>query len=261
MQELDLFALKEEKRVTTPYGPPSSALSCGTFCGVECVLINRHGDGHRVMPTSINYRANVYALKEEGCSHVIATTACGSLKEEIVPGHFVIIDQFIDRTTKRQSTFYDGQPGSLNGICHIPMKQPFCEKLRNILVASCIQENITCHASGTTVTLEGPRFSSYAESHLFRSWGASVVNMTTVPEVILANEMGLLYAAVAMVTDYDCWRDDHESVSVENVLKVMNENREKAIKILCACVKMAAEQEWDVEVNDAKQVAQSSVML
>lgn len=164
------------------------------------------------MPTNINYRANIYALKQEGCSHVIATTACGSLREEFRPGDFAILDQFIDRTTKRPSTFYDGAATSPPGVCHIPMAYPFCDRTRQLLldVARDIIGLWCVHDHATMVTVEGPRFSSRAESLMFRSWGADLINMTTVPEVVLAKEAGLSYASIAMVTDYDCWRDTSE---------------------------------------------------
>ena len=162
----------------------------------------------------INYRACIWALKEEGCTHVLVTTACGSLQEHIHPGDVVIIDQFIDRTHKREQSFYGGDSGiGLPGICHMPMDLPFCERTRQILIQACKQEGIPCHERGVTVTIQGPRFSSKAESALFRSWGADLVNMTTVPEVCLAKEAGLCYASIALPTDYDCWREAGEPVS------------------------------------------------
>ena len=168
------------------------------------------------MPTDVNYRANVHALKQEGCSHVIATTACGSLREEFHPGDFAILDQFIDRTTKRSSTFYDGATSSPSGICHIPMAFPFCAHTRQVLLDVAKGIDVSMHDRATMVTVEGPRFSSRAESLMFRSWGGDLINMTTVPEVVLAREAGLSYASIAMVTDYDCWRDsseDHVSIN------------------------------------------------
>ncbi len=160
------------------------------------------------MPSLVNYRANIWALRLQGCTHVLATTACGSLREEIEPGHIVILDQFIDRTHKRKATFYDGKEGSPKGICHIQMDHPFCERTRDILIRCAKEVGLTCHDKGTTVTIEGPRFSSKAESNLFRSWSCDVVNMTTVPEVCLAKEAGLCYASIGLPTDYDCWKDE-----------------------------------------------------
>ena len=148
----------------------------------------------------------MYALKEEGCTHVIVTTACGSLQEHIHPGDIVIIDQFIDRTTKRPLTFYDGTPGGPVGVSHIPMADPFCNRTRSVLARAVESLGISFHRKGTVVTIEGPRFSTRAESCLFRSWGAELVNMTTVPEVCLAKELGMCYASIALPTDYDCWK-------------------------------------------------------
>ena len=160
------------------------------------------------MPTIVNYRANIEALKLSGCTHIIATTACGSLKEEIHPGDIIFLDQFIDRTQKREQTFYDGKPGSKKGVCHIQMDRPFCEKTRSILIKAARELDLKHFETGTTVTIEGPRFSSKAESMLFRSWECDVVNMTTVPEVCLAKEAGICYASIGLPTDYDCWKDE-----------------------------------------------------
>jgi 5'-methylthioadenosine phosphorylase len=179
------------------------ALIIGKISGVDCVLLARHGRKHDVSPTNINYRANIWALKEAGCTHILASTACGSLKEEIKPGNLVILDSFIDCTTKRELTFFDGKtPGCPPGICHIPMDSAYDEETRKALIETAKELGIVCHPSGTSVCIEGPRFSTRAESNVYRSWGAATVNMTTVPEAQLAKEAGLLYASVAMATDY-----------------------------------------------------------
>ena len=160
-------------------------------------------------------------------THILASTACGSLKEEVKPGDLVFIDQFIDRTTKRHQTFYEGQE-----VCHIPMGEPFCDKLRDLFAESADSLKISNHKKGTMITIEGPRFSTKAESNLFRSWGADVINMTTVPEAVLAREAGLCYASIAMATDYDCWHESEESVNVEMILAVMKKNADNVVKIL-----------------------------
>ena len=175
---------------------------------IGCILMHRHGRKHNLSPTAVNYRANIYALKEEGCTHLIATTACGSLQEHIHPGEVVLIDQFIDRTTKRSPTLFDGTPGAPLGICHMQMGEPFCNHTRSVIARAAESLNIKCHTEGTVVTIEGPRFSSKAESILYRSWGCDVVNMTTIPEVTLAKEAGLCYASIALPTDYDSWRGE-----------------------------------------------------
>ncbi|MEM2112005.1 MAG: S-methyl-5'-thioadenosine phosphorylase [Candidatus Bathyarchaeia archaeon] len=221
--------LKEAKEVEveTVYGKPSSALSLGKIKGVDVVLLSRHGKKHTIMPTNVPYQANIWALKDTGCTHILATTACGSLREEIKPGDFVFIDQFIDRTTKRKSTFYEKDI-----VCHIPMAEPFCPNLRKLLYEQAKKLGFKCHEKGTVVTIEGPRFSSRAESHMFRQWGGDVINMTTVPEVVLAREAGLHYATIAMPTDYDCWKPGEEAVDVSMVLKTFKANAEKVQKLL-----------------------------
>lgn len=213
--------LKELKKIKvhTPYGRLSSFVSIGKVEGIDCVVLSRHGDMHSILPSDVNFRANIYALKELGVTHILATTACGSLKEEIKQGDFVFIDQFIDMTKKRSQTFYEGQD-----ICHIPMAEPFCDYLRKLLTDNAVKLGLRHHSKGTVITIEGPRFSSRAESNLFRSWKCDVINMTTVPECVLAREAGIHYAAIAMVTDYDCWRIDEESVTADMVGKIMNEN-------------------------------------
>lgn len=216
----------EQRKVHTPYGSPSDMVTIGTVGGIGVAVIPRHGDSHRIYPSNVNFRANIYALKELGVTHIIAPTACGSLKENIKPGELVVLDQFIDRTTKRHQTFYEGQE-----VMHIPMADPFCESLRKLLHHTAVTLGIPCHPVGTTVTIEGPRFSTRAESNLFRSWGADVINMTTVPEAVLAREAGIHYAAIAMVTDYDCWKHGEE-VSLEKVLHTMKQNAENVKSVI-----------------------------
>jgi len=212
------------------------------------------------MPSSINFRANIHALKQEGCTHVISTTACGSLQEHIQPGHIVILDQFIDRTSKRETTFYDGKPGSLPGICHMQMDQPFCKKTCSVLIKAAKKLQLKCHETGTVVTIEGPRFSSKAESMMFRSWGCDVINMTTIPEVCLTKEAGLCYASIALPTDYDCWKD--EPVNVERVMKALKENGEKGKQLILAAVPLIAQEAgWTDTIRDLQELVKTSVML
>ncbi|MBU4332775.1 S-methyl-5'-thioadenosine phosphorylase [Patescibacteria group bacterium] len=234
LENLDILQDKKEEKVNTPYGRTSDVVvtgrigdpsaSSGHF--VDVVIIPRHGREHTIKPTDVNYRANIWAMKELGVTHILAPTACGSLKEEIKPGDFVILDQFIDRTTKREQTFYEGR------VCHIPMAEPFCPKLRELIYKTAQQLGIRSHKWGTIITIEGPRFSTKAESYIFRQWGADVVNMTTVPEVVLAREAGICYAAIAMATDYDCWREASEAVTIEMILETMKENAQNMKKLL-----------------------------
>ncbi len=227
LDDPDILSQVEEKTVTTPFGEPSSAVTCGRIEGVEVAILARHGKKHTIYPSAVNFRANIWALKSLGCSHILAATACGSLREEIEPGHLVFLDQFIDRTTKRASTFYD-----TDRVCHIPMGDPFCPELRKLLIERAASQGIKHHPTGTMVTIEGPRFSTRAESHLFRSWGCHVINMTTVPEVTLAREAGLCYASMAMSTDYDCWHESEEHVTIEMILEIMKQNAENVIRLI-----------------------------
>ncbi|XP_072027702.1 S-methyl-5'-thioadenosine phosphorylase-like [Amphiura filiformis] len=260
LDDPDILQNRQEKYVDTPFGKPSDALVIGTIGSVECVLLARHGRRHDIHPSKINFRANIHALKQEGCTHVIVTTACGSLKEDIHPGDVVLLDQFIDRTTKRIQTFYDGEENSLKGVCHIPMHTPFCPETRKILKQSLDHLGFRYHPTGTMVTIEGPRFSSRSESKMFRMWGGDVINMTTVPEVVLAKEAGLCYAAIALATDYDCWRDDEEAVTVEAVLKTFKQNADRGMKVLLDVIPRIGEQDWTAVVKEYRTTAKESVM-
>lgn len=255
-----LFEAISESTQDTPYGAPSDVLREGLISGVPCVLLARHGRRHTIMPTNVNYRANLWALKARGCTHVLVSTACGSLQEEIRPGDFVILDQFIDRTTKRSQTFHDGEEGHEAGILHLPMNIPFCPDTSAHLRKCCEELGYSVHPTGTVVTVEGPRFSSKAESCMFRQWGAHVINMTTVPEVVLARELGLCYAAMAMATDYDCWREGQEAVTVEAVLATFRSNAEKATNVLKMAVAKIAAEDWKERIN-ALQTSVSSNKL
>ena len=218
-----------EEEISTPYGNPTSVLTHGTINGKEVVLISRHGKQHQYSPTEVNYRANIFALKEAGVTHILATTACGSLKEEIGRGHFVVLDQFIDFTKQRINTYADS---FASGIVHTPMATPFDETLNKFFIQSATSLSFPVHPKGTVVTIEGPRFSTKAESKMFRLWGADVINMSIATEVALANELKIPYAAIAMSTDYDCWKDDEAPVSWEEILKVFHQNVDNVKKVL-----------------------------
>jgi 5'-methylthioadenosine phosphorylase len=226
----DIFSNPRDEKVTTPYGDPSSALKHGTIEGVKVILLARHGREHTIPPTQVNYRANIAALKTAGCSHIIATTAVGSLREEIRRGDLIIIDQFIDFTKQRKMSFHESFEA--HKPVHCPMADPYDAKLRRILIDECKVLGYPFHERGTVITIEGPRFSTRAESFMFRSFGADIINMSVATETALANEIGISYAAVAMSTDYDCWRSDEEPVSWEAILKVFNENSTKVTTLL-----------------------------
>jgi len=230
LDDLDIFQDSRDEEVTTSYGKPSSKLKFGSINGVEVVLLARHGRDHSIPPTQVNNRANICALRDAGCTHILATTACGSLREEIGRGDIVILDQFIDFTRSRKLSFFEEfSNGEVN---HTPMANPFDIKLRKMLNESCNQMNLSYHKTGTVVTIEGPRFSTKAESHMFRMWGCDVINMSIAPESILANEIKIPYAAIAMSTDYDCWKEDEEPVSWDAILEVFKENVENVTNLL-----------------------------
>lgn len=231
LENLDIFKEKKEISLETIYGKPSDVLIEGKIKNIPVAVLARHGRKHSIMPSAVNYRANIHALKQQGCTHVLASTACGSLREEIKPGDLVMLNQFIDRTTKRASTFYDKDK-----VCHISMANPFCEKLRAVLVETAKQLKLPFHEKGTIVTIEGPRFSTKAESLLFRQWNADVINMSTVPEVVLAREAGLCYAAVAMSTDYDCWHPHEKAVTWEIIARRMKENAENVTRLFLEAI-------------------------
>ena len=235
----DIFENPKDLTISTSWGKPSAPLKLGKIAGVEVALLGRHGREHTIPPSQVNYRANIQALKDIGCTHLLASTAVGSLREEIGRGHLVILDQFIDFTKQRAMSFHESfaphQP------VHAPMAEPFDKALRTILIEACAHHGFTFHPRGTVVTIEGPRFSTRAESHMFRAWGADIINMSVATEVALANEAGIPYAAVAMSTDYDCWKEDEEPVSWEAVLEVFNSNASKVTTLLVdAIARLAA---------------------
>ncbi len=224
----------KEMKVGTPFGEPNSSLLIGKIENKEVVLLSRHGRKHAIPPTQVNSRANIYALKEVECTHIVTTTACGSLREEICRGDFIFPDQFIDFTRHRKITFFEEfNEGDLK---HVPMADPFDNNLRNILINSANELQLKHHSTGTIITIEGPRFSTRAESRMFRMWGADVINMSIAPEVILANELCIPYATIAMSTDYDSWKDNEEPVSWEEVLKVFNQNVNNVIRLIIKAI-------------------------
>ncbi len=211
------------RRVESPWGEASDELLFGTLEGVACVFLPRHGRGHLLSPTYLNYRANIDVLKRAGVTHVISMSAVGSLKAELPPGHFVIVDQFIDRSFAREKSFF-GQ----GCVAHVSMAHPVCPLLGDVLEASARAVDVPVVRGGTYLVMEGPQFSTKAESELYRSWGCAVIGMTNMPEAKLAREAELHYATVAMVTDYDCWHVDHAHVTVDAVVRVMTQNAERA---------------------------------
>jgi 5'-methylthioadenosine phosphorylase len=232
----DILSNPTDEVLTTPYGETSSPLKRGVINGIDVAILARHGREHRIPPTQVNYRANIAALKAAGCTHIIATTAVGSLREEIHRGDLVIPDQFIDFTKQRKMTFHESfEP---NKPEHCAMSDPYDAHLRRLLIDECRKLNYRCHEFGTVVTIEGPRFSTRAESHMYRAWGADIINMSISTETALANEAGVPYAAVAMSTDYDCWKTGEEAVTWEAVYKTFSQNVEKVTNLLVKIIPM-----------------------
>jgi 5'-methylthioadenosine phosphorylase len=233
----DIDGLQRAKRVTvpTPFGSPSSAVLLGELDGVRVAFLSRHGQGHRFSPSEINYRANIYALKSIGVRRVISLSAVGSMKESVKPGNVVVPDQFIDLTKRRISTFFEG-----GVVAHVAFADPVCASLAAALLGAGRSVGATVHQGGTYVCMEGPQFSTKAESYLYRQWGVSVIGMTNLPEAKLAREAELCYATVALVTDYDCWHQTEKPVTVEAILATLCQNVEVAKRLLRAAVKSAA---------------------
>jgi 5'-methylthioadenosine phosphorylase len=221
----DIEGLSETawEKIETPWGDPSDALLAGKFHGIKVVFLPRHGRGHKISPTGLNYRANIHAMKSLGVTDLISLSAVGSLKAELPPGHFVIVDQFIDRSFAREKSFFG------NGcVAHVSMAHPVCPRIGDALQEAAAELGLPCSRGGTYLVMEGPQFSTLAESNLYRSWGCAVIGMTNMPEAKLAREAEINYATVAMVTDYDCWHEDHDAVTVDAVVKVLFENADKA---------------------------------
>ena len=226
----------QEGSIETPYGKVNFV--SGKIQDIEVFIISRHGKKHEITPTNVNSKGNIFTLKKLNCNYVIATTAVGSLREDIIPGDIIILDQLIDFTRHRHITFHDDFK---EGVKHISLADPFSEKLRGKLIESCVELQLPFHNTGTVITIEGPRFSTRAESNLFRRWGADVINMSTSPEAILARESDLEYAVIALSTDYDCWKDGEEDVSFEMIMKRVEKNADKAKSLILKTIEKFSE--------------------
>jgi 5'-methylthioadenosine phosphorylase len=241
-----------EVAVETPFGDPSDRLVLGTLEGRKVAFLARHGKGHRILPSELNFRANIYALKSLGCTSILSVSAVGSLKEEHKPTDFVIPDQFIDRTFARTATFFgDGIVG------HVGFGDPVCPIVVDTFVKACAEVGVVGKRGGTYVCMEGPQFSTRAESNLYRQWGADVIGMTNLQEAKLAREAEMSYATLAMVTDYDCWREGHDDVTVEQVIAVMHQNSGNAQKVVKAAVRLLP---TDLSASPAQTAAKWAIM-
>jgi 5'-methylthioadenosine phosphorylase len=222
---------REERRVSTPFGDPSGPYVLGTLKGKRVAFLARHGVGHRQMPTELNYRANIFGMKLLGVEYILSASAVGSLQEKYVPQHLVVPDQFFDRTKGRVSTFFG------NGlVAHVAFAHPVCGRLGEIAYDACRQAGATVHKGGTYVCMEGPQFSTLAESRLYRSWGMDIIGMTNLQEAKLAREAEICYATIALVTDYDCWHPDHDSVTVEMIVANLMANAKTAQRVIADAV-------------------------
>jgi len=225
--DLPGLANVREERVASPWGEPSAPLRIGEIDGLPVVFLSRHDQGHRLSPSDINYRANIDALKRAGVTDLVSLSACGSFKENLPPGTFVLVDQFVDRTHKRESSFF-----GKGMVAHVSMAHPVAPLLRKRLGEAALAENMPTNWGGTYVCIEGPQFSTYAESMTYKELGYSVIGMTNMPEAKLAREAEICYASVAMVTDFDCWHETHAAVTVEHIAQVLMENAEKAKRLI-----------------------------
>lgn len=231
LYEMEGLTDLEEIALDTPFGAPSDAYMSGRLGELRLIFLPRHGRGHRLLPGEINYLANIHGFKQLGAEYIVSVSAVGSLREEIVPGHIVVPDQFIDRTRGRRSTFFGG-----GVVGHISFADPVCAGMRGVLIEAARAAGATVHDKGTYVVMEGPAFSTRAESHLYRSWGADIIGMTNLPEAKLAREAEICYATLALPTDYDCWREGEEHVSVEAVVQTLRDNVARAKQVLRGAV-------------------------
>lgn len=232
LYEMDALVDRKEVRIDTPWGEPSDAFITGRIAERPVAFLARHGRGHRIMPSNLNFRANICGLKKLGVEYILSFSAVGSLREELEPIHFVLPDQFFDRTRGRVSTFFeDGL------VAHITFSHPICSTLADVAEAACRAAGVTVHRGGTYCCMEGPAFSTLAESNLYRSWGLDVIGMTNLQEAKLAREAEMSYCTVAMVTDYDCWHPGHDAVTVETVIEYLTKNSANAQKVAIEAVK------------------------
>lgn len=219
------------RRVTSPFGAPSDDLCFGKLDGQPVVFLPRHGRGHRIPPSELNYRANIDVLKRSGVTDILSLSAVGSLREDLPPGSFVLVDQFIDRTFSRENSFF-----TAGCVAHVSMARPVCGRLGDALMEAARDVELPVHRGGTYLVMEGPQFSTLAESRLYKSWGCDVIGMTNMPEAKLAREAEICYATVAMVTDFDCWHPDHDAVTVDQIIAVLQKNADQARALVRAVI-------------------------
>ena len=233
LYDIEGLEVKEKRTVDTPFGKPSDEITIGELAGRECLFLPRHSTKHSIMPSEINFRANIYALKVLGASRVVSVTAVGSLKEEVAPLDVLLVDQFVDRTNQARPTTFFGE----GIVAHIPFAEPICSELREMIYEVNGDLDVKVHEKGTYINMEGPAFSTKAESFLYKSWGIDVIGMTNMAEARLAREAGICYATIALVTDYDCWHESEEDVSTDMILDNMRKNIAVAKKMIVNTIK------------------------
>lgn len=248
LYKMEGLEVTEKVTIETPYGNPSDEIILGNLAGTKMAFLPRHGVGHFIPPSEINFRANIFAMKKIGVEKIISVSAVGSMKEEYPPGHFVVPDQFIDRTHRRISTFF-----TTGLVGHVSLADPICEATSTVLFQAAQKAGATVHKGGTYICIEGPQFSTRAESNVYRQWGVDVIGMTNVTEAKLAREAGLCYSTLALVTDYDCWHIEEEAVTLEAVLEIMHQNVERAQKVINDLVPMLGNVETCGCADAAKQ--------
>ncbi|XP_017847235.1 purine nucleoside phosphorylase [Drosophila busckii] len=243
---------RKEYAVCTPFGKPSDVIIDGIIENVYCCLLTRNGRLHDIMPTNINFRANIWAMRKLGCTHILVTHTVSSLRENIQPGVLVVPHDIIDNTSKRVQTFYDGAVGSPIGVCHLPMYPAFCERTRNHLLRASKELELPVHSKGTVITVEGPRYSTVAENDMYRKWGADLLSMTLCPEAILAKEAGILYASLSLVTNKECWCTNQPIATTHEIIYTFKKQLVNVQKVLINAIKGIAKEDWTEDILKAK---------
>ncbi|XP_034475455.1 purine nucleoside phosphorylase [Drosophila innubila] len=243
---------RKECAVCTPFGKPSDIIIEGSIENVKCALLSRSGRLHDIMPSNINYRANIWAMRKLGCTHILVTHTVSSLREIINQGDLVVPHDIIDNTTKRAQTFYDGVVGSPFGVCHLPMYPVFCERARGHLLKAANELELQVHSKGTAITLEGPRYSTIAENNLYRNWGADLISMTLCPEAALAKEAGILYASLGFVTNKECWCANQQIANTHEIIYTFRKQVDKVQKVLINAIRGISQEDWAEDILKAK---------
>ncbi|XP_023169636.1 purine nucleoside phosphorylase [Drosophila hydei] len=243
---------RQECAVCTPFGKPSDIIIEGKIENCNCALLSRNGRLHDIMPTNVNYRANIWAMRKLGCTHILVTHTVSSLRESIQSGDIVVPHDFIDNTTKRCQTFYDGAVGSPFGVCHLPMYPAFCDRTRLHLINAARELNLPVHSRGTVLTIEGPRYSTVAENSLYRNWGADLLSMTLCPEAVLAKEAGILYASLSFVTNKECWCTNQPIATTHEIIYTFKKQVEKVQQVLVKTIQSISKEDWTEDILKAK---------